>query len=57
MWEIEVTDSFHYQKMDLPVRAIEDSHIIFGQLLKDGCIERYAVYINESTRLARNRLN
>ena len=44
MWEIEVTDSFHYKKMDLPVRAIEDSHIIFGQLLKDGCIERYAVY-------------
>jgi acyl-coenzyme A thioesterase PaaI-like protein len=43
-WEIEENDSYHYQKIELPSRAIEVSHIIFGQLLKDGCIERYAVY-------------
>lgn len=43
-WEMEENDSYHYQKIDLPSRAIEVSHIIFGQLLKEGCIERYAVY-------------
>jgi acyl-coenzyme A thioesterase PaaI-like protein len=43
-WEVEESDSYHYQKIDLPSRAIETSHIIFGQLLKEGCIERYTVY-------------
>ncbi len=43
-WEVEENDSYHYEKMDLPSRAIEISHVIFGQLLQNGSIERYDVY-------------
>lgn len=44
VWEVEESDSYYYEKMHLPDRATETSHVIFGQLLREGCIEKYDVY-------------
>lgn len=50
-WEVEESDTYHYEKMDLPSRAIEISHVIFGQLLQNGSIERYDVYKRVNDRI------
>jgi acyl-coenzyme A thioesterase PaaI-like protein len=45
VWEIEKSDSYYYEKMELPDRAKDNkSHVLFGPLWKNGCIERYDVY-------------
>jgi hypothetical protein len=43
-WKVEESDSFHYELMHIPPRATESSHIIFGQIMRNGCIEKYDVY-------------
>mmetsp|Transcript_22712 Transcript_22712/g.37583 ORF Transcript_22712/g.37583 Transcript_22712/m.37583 type:complete len:243 (+) Transcript_22712:90-818(+) len=43
-WEVEESYAYHYEKMTLPTRTVEVSHVIFGQLLRDGLIEAYDVY-------------
>ena len=56
-WDIEENDSYYYRKMDLPSRSSEISHVIFGQLLQNGCIERYDVYQRINTTNNKNDNN
>jgi acyl-coenzyme A thioesterase PaaI-like protein len=50
-WEPEESTDYHYEKMTLPTRAVGVSHVIFGILLHEGCIESYEVYKRVSDKI------
>lgn len=44
VWEIEETDKFHYEDMTRPDQRELLTHILYSQLLKANCVERFKVY-------------
>jgi len=50
IWKVEGDDaSYYYERVPLPDRTEHSSHVIFGQLLKPGLIDRYEVYRRVNT--------
>lgn len=42
--QMQVDDSYYYERMNHPARTLSDSHVIFGHLLQPNLLERYHVY-------------
>lgn len=41
---MQMDDSYHYERVNLPTRAQSSSHAIFGHLLQPNLLEQYHVY-------------
>jgi acyl-coenzyme A thioesterase PaaI-like protein len=42
--QMQVDDSYYYERMNHPARTLSENHVIFGHLLQPNLLERYHVY-------------
>lgn len=51
IWKMQMDDSYHYERVNLPTRTQSTSHAIFGNLLQPNLLEQYHVYKRQCNHL------